>query len=83
MRCEELLEFLVGVCAFASGIGTVHIPFEGCLVPCKINLLSLNMYTKCLVKYTKQLLSHNYPMNKSDADISDGKTCPCSSVGDS
>ena len=81
--CKELLEFLIVVCAFVSGIGTIHIPSEGCLVSFKINFLSLIICTIFLVKYTKQSSSHNYLMSKSDADVSEGKTCPCFPIEES
>ena len=81
--CKELLEFSVVVCTFVSGIGTIHIPSEGCLVPFKINFLSLIMCTNFLVKYTKQSSSYSYPTSKSDADVSEGKTCSCFPAGKS
>ena len=35
------------------------------------------------MKYTKYLSSHNFPIDKSDADFSEGDTCPYFPEGES
>ena len=42
---KELLECLLVVCVFVTGISIVHIPFEDCLVPFNISFHPL-VYTK-------------------------------------